>query len=158
MTTQEKLCVLVKAAEALDRRAVVWAVGASALLYCKGIVTDFHDIDLMVAEEDASRACEALLSLGALVPSSPSPQYRTRLFREFLVDGVEIDLIAGFSIVCDGQEHYFPLKREDIQDTALINGRPIPLQPLQAWRRYYSLMGRGEKVRLIDQALGLGSD
>lgn len=79
MTTQEKLCVLVKAAEALDRRAVVWAVGASALLYCKGIVTDFHDIDLMVAEEDASRACEGLRGSalpggpGSLLPVSPIP-------------------------------------------------------------------------------------
>ena len=35
---------------------VTWAVGGSLLLYFKGIVDEFHDIDLMVMAEDTKEA------------------------------------------------------------------------------------------------------
>ena len=151
MDIPQKLAVLVRAARALEERGVTWAVGGSLLLYCKGRARDFHDIDLMVAEPDAPAAREALLALGTLQPPRPAdPLYGTKCFLEFTVDGVDIDVMAGFSIFRDGVEHPFPLRRADIRDWAEVDGVRIPLQSLAEWRTYYALMGREEKVRMID--------
>lgn len=151
METEKKLAVLSRLARALNGRQAVWAVGASLLLYLKGKAPSFHDIDLMVAEADVGKAKEALLSLGTLQAPNPNAQYKTKHFLEFTIDGVEVDVMAGFCIVKDGAAHYFPLKKEDIQDAVYVNGELVPLQSLAAWRTYYQLMGRVDKVGMIGQ-------
>jgi hypothetical protein len=69
---------------------------------------------------------------------------------EFIVDGIEIDVMAGFVILNQEKEHHFTLTKENIKDFAEINGIKIPLQSIEEWRIYYQLMGRDEKVSLID--------
>ena len=95
---EKKLKVLSDIAHALNARHVVWAVGASALLYFKGKTDSFHDIDLMVKESDAETAKEQLLQLGSLLPPEPNTQYQTRCFLEFEINGVDVDMMAGFVI------------------------------------------------------------
>ena len=43
-------------ASKLNAAGIVWDVGASLLLYLHGITDEFHDIDLMVRQEDADDA------------------------------------------------------------------------------------------------------
>ena len=45
--TQEKIQLLLRIVHRLNEAGVEWALGASMLLYFKGITSDFHDIDLM---------------------------------------------------------------------------------------------------------------
>lgn len=150
---ENKLTVLSHIAKELNHKNVTWAVGASMLLYFKGIVSEFHDIDIMVAEEDAETSKDVLLSLGNLQHPDPDPnangKYKTKCFLEFNVDGVDVDVMAGFIIVSKGKEYYFPLKKENIIDYTEVHGITIPLQSLGEWRRYYELMGRDEKVKMI---------
>lgn len=120
------------------------------LLYFKGITSEFHDIDIMVSEEEFDIAKEVLLSFGEIQPPNPNNKYRTRYFGEFIIDGVDIDVMAGFIIVDKGKEYYFPLKRETIKDYTEVNGIHIPLQAIEEWHKYYKLMGRTEKVNMIE--------
>lgn len=145
-----KLKVLSRIAQALNARSLTWAVGGSLLLYIKGIVSDFHDIDIMVAEADADAAQAVLSSLGGQLPVKPKDRYRSKRFLSFRIDGVDVDVIAGFTIIYEGEEHYFPLIGEEIKDHAEIDGTLIPLQSLGAWRRYYRLMGRDDKAALLE--------
>ena len=63
MTEREhKLAVLGEIARALNGGDVVWAVGGSLLLYCKGKTDTFRDIDIMVWEEHVETV--VLLSKG----------------------------------------------------------------------------------------------
>ena len=149
-TTEEKLAVLSAVAHELNRRSIVWAVGASLLLYFRRIVPDFHDIDLMVREEDADRLRDALLSLGELLPG-PGEPYKTRCFLRFLIDGVEVDAIGGMVITRSGVDYDCPFTAEHVAGYATVNGERIPLQSLSDWRSCYELMGRTEKVELIDR-------
>ena len=55
-STKEKLSVLSKLALEFNRENVIWAVGASLLLYFKGYVKDFNDLDIMVADIDSYKA------------------------------------------------------------------------------------------------------
>lgn len=120
------------------------------LLYFKGITSEFHDIDIMVSEEEFDTAKEVLLAFGKMQPPNPDNKYRTRYFAEFIVDGVDIDVMAGFIIIDKDKEHYFPLKQDAIKDFTEVNGIRIPLQAIEEWHTYYKLMGRNEKVKMID--------
>ena len=89
--TQEKIELLLKIAHRLNETGVEWALGASMLLYFKGITSDFHDIDLMVADCDAECVRTILSEMGESCSSEsiPNPIYRTKTFMEFLIDSAE---------------------------------------------------------------------
>ena len=106
--TEHKLMVLADIARELNKEKITWAIGASLMLYLRGIVTQFHDIDIMVAECDAERAEQAICRIGKEQPRNGTAQYKTRYFIEFTVDGVDVDLMAGFVIVLDGTDSRVP--------------------------------------------------
>lgn len=147
---ERKWAVLARIAEAFNREGLVWAVGGSLLLHLKGKTDRFADLDLMVGEGDVERAAALLAEMGRRTPTAPNPAYRTRHFLEWQIDGVDVDVMAGFVIVKDGVEHECPLLPERIAEWVTVQGQRIPLQSLDDWRRYYRLMGREEKVRMID--------
>lgn len=152
-TIEEKLMILSKVAKEFNGNNITWAVGASLLLYFKGITKEFADIDIMVAEGDAKRVKEILLSFGELYPKGSNEQYKTRDFMEFNIEGVDFDVMAGFAIINNDIEHYFPLHKKDIKDYIEIKGTTIPLQSIEEWRTYYKLMNRTEKVKIINEAI-----
>lgn len=150
--TEEKLAVLSKIADRLNAAGITWAVGASLLLYLKGIATDFNDIDIMVTERDVSSLKEILLSLGVINPPNPNPIYKTRHFYEFVIDGVDVDVMAGFVIVDDGREYDCSLQDDQVVEYISVGHAKIPLQSVALWRKYYTFMHRDKKVAMIDRA------
>ena len=48
---QKKMDVLQKIAAEFNKDNLLWAIGASLLLYFKGVAEVFHDIDIMVDEK-----------------------------------------------------------------------------------------------------------
>ena len=153
MDTKEKLRVLAKIAAELNGAGITYAVGASLLLYLRGLADGFNDIDLSVLEEDAERAIGILQRLGTMAPPDQGPGYLTRCFREFTIDGVEVDLIAGMVIEKDGVPCDCALRREDVDGTVGVDGVEVPLHALECWERFYTLMGRQAKADLIGNAL-----
>lgn len=147
---EKKLSVLAKTAHILNTQQVTWAVGASMLLYLKNRTDCFQDIDIMLLEEDVEKAKAALSAIGKLAPPNPDSRYKTRHFLEFVIDGIDVDVMAGLVIVRDGVEYDCALRPEQIVESIPIHGERIPLQSLADWRKYYALMGRSRKVQLID--------
>ena len=157
MDTQKKIDVLIKIARALNAADITWAIGGSMLLYLENITKEFNDIDIMVHSEHADAAKAVLLQMGSLIPSETKTKFRTKTFLEFVIDGVDVDVMAGFVIVSDGIAHDCALRAEDISGYITIGNEPIPVQPVALWRKYYALMGNTEKVRLIDAMSRTGS-
>ncbi|MEG0069862.1 hypothetical protein [Cetobacterium sp.] len=155
LKTKEKIDVLLKVAKKLNTSNITWAIGASLLLYIKGITNEFNDIDIMVAESDVEKTKQILLSFGELQPKNPNEKYKTKCFMEFKINGIDFDIIAGFVIVKNNTEYYFPLKKNDIKEIICIHNTPLPLQSIEEWLLYYKLMDRIEKVEIIDKYLGL---
>ena len=110
-----------------------WALGTSMLLYFKGITSAFHDIDLMVADHDAECVRTILLEMGELRPSDPvpNPMYRTKTFMEFLIESIEVDVMAGFAIVHEGTAYDCSLREEQIVEKMPLGTEVIPLQSPQ---------------------------
>lgn len=149
-TIEKKLNILAKVAKELNANNITWAIGASLLLYFKGITNEFHDIDIMVAESDVESIKKLLLSFGKLQPKNPNIKYKTKDFMEFNIEGIDFDVMAGFIIVNNNIDHYFPLEKKDIKDYVDIQGATIPLQSIEEWYTYYKLMDRTEKVKMIN--------
>lgn len=149
----KKIAVLKEIARRFNEAGVVWALGASMLLYFKGIVPDFDDIDLMVSNEDANAARGILLEMGELQPPNPNAKYKTSVFLEFVIDGVDVDAMAGFAIVSGDATVDCALKREQIAEIIDLDGVQVPAQSVSLWRTYYKLMGRTDKVEMIRNAL-----
>ena len=155
MTIQHKLNVLHKLAAEFNRHNLVWAMGASILLYLKGYVDNFNDLDIQVTATDAPKMEAILNDLGDAQPTTKE-NFETKYFRKFMVDGVEIDMIGGFAIVSGGKVHDCDLHPEQITDHTQLNGESIPLLSVELWRKYYHLMGRTQKVEIIDNYNSVG--
>jgi len=118
---------------AVERGPCAAALGASMLLYFKGITSAFHDIALMVADHDAECVHTILLEMGELRPSDPmpNPMYRTKTFMEFLIESIEVDVMAGFAIVHEGTAYDCSLREEQIVEKMPLGTEVIPLQSPQ---------------------------
>lgn len=153
--TQEKIQLLLRIAHRLNEAHVEWALGASMLMYFKEIISEFHDIDLMIADFDAECVRTILSEMGESCPSDsiPNPIYQTKTFMEFLIDSVEVDVMAGFAIVKDGKVYDCSLRKEQIVEKMPLGEEVIPLQSPLLWCKYYRLMGRLEKAEMIEKAV-----
>ena len=108
---ERKLRVLSSIAGELNARGITWAVGGSLLLYFKGLVGDFNDIDLMVAEADADAAQTVLSSLGEQLPVNPKSRYKSKCFLRFQVEGVDVDVIGALQLFATGRSITFPSQK-----------------------------------------------
>lgn len=150
---QEKIALLQKIAHRFNEAHVVWALGASMMLYLKGIAPAFHDIDLMISNEDVACVRRILSEMGALQPANPNLKYQTKTFLEFVIDGIDVDVMAGFSILNNGTLYDCSLQEQQIVERMQLGSERIPMQSPALWCEYYRLMGRPEKVQMIEKAL-----
>ena len=168
MSAEGKLRVLAQIANRLNAAEIQWALGASAMLYLNGVADRFDDLDIMVQTDQALRAKDILKSMGAMKAANPAAAVRspggitassshtaatssiTIYFFEFVIGGVDVDLMGGFTIREGEIEHDCSLKPFQIAETREICGEKVPLQALSVWREYYEWMGRRAKVEMID--------
>ena len=146
---EKKIEVLKQIAHRFNEAHIMWALGASMLLYFKGITEEFQDIDLMVANDDVERVRIILSEMGEIQLPNPNPKYRTKTFMEFIINSIDVDVMAGFSIISDGKIFDCSLQEEQIVEKMPLGTELIPLQSPLLWREYYRLMGRTEKVKMI---------
>lgn len=150
VTQEQKMAVLEKIAGRMNEAGVLWCVGASLDLYFHGLTDHFHDIDIMTGTDGISAVIRIMDGLGTRQPASPDGKYKTKYFLEYIVEDVEVDIMAGFAIVADGTEHDCSLTHDQIEKQITVGREEVPLQRLGLWKRYYRLMGRTDKVRLLE--------
>ena len=145
-----KLQVLKKVANELNNANVLWAIGSSSLLYFKGVVDTFNDFDLFISVNDTEKAKECFNKLGVQQPLYyDAVNYGTKTFLEYIVDGVEFDFMADFSIINEGKEYLYPVE-DSIESYYDLEGVQIPCQSLKQWIECYRLMKREHKAILIE--------
>ena len=148
-TLERKLELLARIGAAFNARGIRWGLGASALLYCRGLVEDFHDLDLLVELEDAPLAREVLSSLGRFLGAPRHPSYCSKSFAQYEVEGVKVDLIGGFAIRERDRVWDCSFQEEQIEGQKTVCGVEIPLMKLSLWEDYYEKMGRPQKAACI---------
>lgn len=150
-----KLSILGSIASAFDQQGIVWALGGSMMLFLRGMDLVPRDLDLMVDTKDAQAAKALLGGLGIALQTPASDRFCSAAFERFLIQGVEVDLIAGFTILKDGREHAFPLHKKDI-DAYEAQGLRLPLHAVDSWKQLYAVMDRPAKLKEIEEAQAAG--
>ena len=138
----------------LNEKKVLWGVGASVLLHQYGLVDSPKDIDLLAALEDVDAIDGILQGVGEKKDREKAGLYSTRVFREYVVGGVDIDVMAGFSIRHTDGVFAYVFDRKSITRFIEIKGVEIPFTSLEDWYVLYQLIpGRKRKVELIESHL-----
>ena len=140
---KQKLTTLTKVAKALNEAGITWALGGSGMLHFLGKLPDFRDVDLMVAQQDVAAAQQVFSRLEGLEYSGYEAKFDLLQYR---VDGLELDVMKGFRF----GEYFYRLQTSDIYKTVTVGSEQIPLHDPNVWREFYRLMGREERVALID--------
>ena len=140
-----KLKTLSRVGKALKAENVLFGVGGSAMLYRNGLAEDFNDIDLVVAQEDAFKAEEVLLSLGKSGGERSSGVFETDVFCSYEVDGIGVDMMAGLAIRHDGGIYRYAFREDSVCDTWPVYGTMLPFCALEDWCVLYHLMPGKEK-------------
>ena len=104
----------------------------------------------MIVDDDVEHAKTILSDMGELQKPNLNSKYQTKVFLEYIIDSIDVDVMAGFSILSDDKLYDCSLKKEQIVEKMPLDGELIPLQSPLLWKEYYQLMGRAKKVKMID--------
>ncbi|MFT8314584.1 MAG: nucleotidyltransferase family protein [Clostridium sp.] len=140
--------------EKLNKGSVLWGVGGSILLNHYRLIDKPNDIDILVDLNDIEKADRILKSIGEKKVWEKSNTYSTKYFYEYVVNGFEVDVMAGLSINHkEGMYRYF-FDNKSILQTIKINNIDIPLTSLEDWYVIYQLMPNKEiKAGIIENYL-----
>lgn len=150
---EAKLDVLVKLAKQFNQAQVTWQIGGSCLLYLHQCIDSFADLDILIANEDAKVVDGVLATLGKPIPKTNNPMYRSDYFASYEIQGVAVDVMAGFQIQNNDQVHRYVIPQEKPKNKMTLLGQDIYLGSLQDWKILYQWMGREERVQQIDNYL-----
>ena len=138
----------------LNEEGIVWGVGASILLNHYGLIDKPNDIDILVDLKDIEKADKVLKSIGERIVWEKTDTYSTKYFYEYIVNGVDVDVMAGLSINYDNGTFKYIFDQSSISEIKIINGVDIPLTSLEDWYVIYQLIPNREvKVGMIENYL-----
>lgn len=142
--------------EKLNDSNIVWAVGATMMLNQFGLINNSNDIDIFVDIKNINRADEILQSIGEKKKTEKNSVYSTEFFYKYLINGIGIDVMAGFAIDHSRGVYEFIFDTKSISKIETINGIDIPFTSLEDWYVIYQLIPNREfKVNLIEKYLTL---
>jgi len=135
-----------------NQTGIRYALGGSALLYYHGITDTVHDLDFIIHPSDIEKANVCMKKVGIAIAASKKFQYGTRHYKKYLVDGVEVDLMADL-IIFHGVysfEHHFD--SSDLIQTFTVRGESVKLGNLEDWYLIYLFIGsREDKVKALEK-------
>lgn len=142
--------MIVKVARTLNDNNILWGIGGSLLLKSYGLLDAVNDVDIIVAEKDIERALVALDSIGNRVAVPTKNEYITKCFHVYEIDGIDMDVMAGFKIRHDQGIYEYPMDEASVTKYEIWDNVRIPYLSLEDWLVAYRLMiNREEKVRMI---------
>ena len=145
---------LSKVAKELNEAKIQWAVGASIMLNQFGLVDKPNDIDLLISVKDIKRADEILKELGIKKEYKNTDTYTTKFFYEYVIDGVDIDVMAGLAIRHEAGVFEYVFDELAISDKRIIENEEVAFTSLEDWFVLYQLIPKREyKVQLIKEYL-----
>lgn len=149
MLPVKHLAVLKKIAAILDGTSVKWVLTGSCGMVLQGMPLEVHDIDL---QPDRKGAYEIgrLLAEFMVSPVTYKPSERIRShFGEFLIDGVEVQVMGDMTKLRDDGTWEEPVCLEKVRVWVEIDGIKLPVLPLEYEYEAYKRMGRLERAQSI---------
>ncbi|WP_343069491.1 nucleotidyltransferase [Clostridium aciditolerans] len=153
-TEKEMFNTLSYIGEKLNSSNIVWGVGASILLNQFGLIKKPNDIDIFIDIKDIEKADEVLKSIGEKKKWEKTATYSTKYFYEYIIDGFDVDVMAGFAVNHISGVFEYTFDHNSISEFKRINGVNIPFTSLEDWYVIYQLIpNREAKVKIIESYL-----
>lgn len=154
--------VLSMVADKLNKGNITWGIGASVMLHHYGLVAMPNDIDILVDIKDIEKVDSILKEMGEKKPLNPLKMYSTKYFYEYDIQGVDIDVMAGFIINHEEGSYEYTFHKDSLVFEKVNNSSAedsidnitLPYTTLEDWYILYQLIpGRENKVQLIEDYL-----
>ncbi|MBU1144967.1 MAG: hypothetical protein KJ971_03800 [Firmicutes bacterium] len=143
---------LKKIAMILNAECVTWGLGGSTLLYHYGLVEKPRDLDIIIETKSVKQVERLLLLIGYKMTPLRNDVYSTEVFMEFVVDDVDVDIMAGFSISKGAFTYVYDFNASSVSNYMVIENEDVPLTSLEDWYILYQMMpDRSDKVQLIEK-------
>ncbi len=158
MEYQERKITLEKIFDQFDSKGVNWGLACSMNLFLRGIVDEFHDLDIIVNSKDISTVKEIMEQNGAiLVETGGNGFCESETYLHYQFGRVDIDIIAGFQLITFGTNFIYHFCKEELEYVN-VETRKIPLISMEAMYLLYSMMEGWQPKRrykriLIDEYL-----
>lgn len=138
----------------LNDNNILWGVGASILLNQYGLVDNPNDIDILVDLRDIDKIDRVLQSIGVKKTWEKTATYSTKYFYEYVVNKIDIDVMAGLTINHNNGVFEYTFDNISISKFISINDVDIPFTSLEDWYVIYQLIpNRDTKVKMIEDYL-----
>lgn len=146
--------VLTLIGDTLNKNDIMWVVGGSIVLNHFGIVKEVNDIDIIIDENDFDRVVLLLKQFGYKKNIGDKLNYHTKKYVKMDIDGVGVDLMAGFIIEHENGLYNYILDQDAVTSFMKINNIVLPLGAIEDWYVIYQVIGdREEKVKLVENYL-----
>ena len=141
-------------AQRFKEENIGWAVGCSMNLFFRGIVDDFHDLDLIVEIKDVEKIEKTMQNLGAeLVETGGNGFCESDVYMHYQLGRVDIDVISGFRMNTFGTTYRYQFCESEV-DIVEVQKVKVPLLPLEAmYVLYYMMEGWQPKRRFKRQII-----
>ena len=153
---KERKEVFLELIQLFKENNVKWALGCSMNLFCRGLIDDFHDLDIIVDKCSIETIKKIMNDLGAVLTETGGNGFcESDIYFHYQLGRVDVDIISGFRVVTFGTSYYYPFKENEI-DVINTMQLTIPLISLEAmYILYYMMEGwqpkRKFKRMLIEQ-------
>ena len=146
--------VLSKIGKTLNKNNIMWVVGGSIILNHNDIVCEVNDIDIIIEENDFEKVILLLKQFGIKKSVSDKLNFHTKKYVKMNIDGVFIDLMAGFIIEHENGLYNYVFDQDAITSLMNINNILVPIGAIEDWYIIYQVIGgREKKVELLDNYL-----
>jgi len=143
--------VLVKVTRIFDKENITWGLGASGILFYHGIVDQVNDIDIVVLPDHVEQAEALVLTIGKKVDTPPSSFYDNEYFGEFIVDGVELDIMSNMTIINHGIKFLYEFTKASVVHYMKIQDVNVPISSLEEWYFLYHIIpNKDKKIKILD--------
>jgi len=138
----------------LNENNIIWGVGASILMYQHGLLSNPHDINLIVDINDIEKADKILKRMGERKTYYKDTNYSTKYFYEYVINNIDVDVMAGLAINHNSGIFEYNFDCNSVSEFIEINDVSIPFTSLEDWYVIYQLIpGRESKVKMIEDYL-----
>ena len=151
---EAKVSVLVSLAKVLNINNIKWGVGASMLMYLKGINTAVNDIDIIIDINDLSKFLD-IIEYAQNKNEEESPKYPTEHFYELTIKNVDLDIMFNYKVNTDDGIYDYPFDKDELEIVHMKNTK-VYLLSIEEWLKAYKAMGRTDKVLVLEKYLKIG--
>lgn len=136
----ERKEALFKLTDEFNKSGIRWGLACSMNLFLRGLVDEFHDLDLVVEEEDIPKVKDIMEKNGGILKATGGNGFcESNCYMHFQLKRVDIDIISGFRIITFGTKFLYNFNETEIEYIK-VEEKKIPLIPVEALYLLYAMM------------------